>query len=411
MEVHCQNCSTVTELAVTFTVKDFACPQCQWLYSADENGSLKYTGRKYKHEITFEKSLRIGQKGTLNGTGYTVSGILVKSAYANFYWTEYMLQDAAGNFRYLSEGDGHWIFLEPIDKKYSVTHTSTFLTHEGMKMRLYDRCKAEIVGAKGFFDFSIAPQNIALTEFIRPPYVISIEQGSGENATFFGEHISRKTVKEAFGAVELREKLGVGLVQPFLIDLRNLAIVFCVTAIAILVTHMAVYSGRTSKTVTETIFTIGESNNKEYVSRPFTLQGGSAPLTIEILSDIDNSWLTVQVALVNESTSEEIYADQDVEYYHGYEGGESWSEGQKGETMQFCGVPEGTYHLLVTPMWAAENGSNNSMVVRAIWNQPSMWNAWFSIGAMGVLWTLTFFFNKNFEKRRWSDSDYSPYEE
>lgn len=411
MEVPCSNCNTVTRLDVAFEVRNFACPNCQSIFNANDNGQLAYQGRKLHHVDTFEKGLSIGQKGILNGTEYTVTGIIVKLAYGSFYWTEYTLQDTSGHFRYLSDSEGHWIFLEEIPDDYNVGNRPPFLTHDGIRMRLYHHTHVDIVGAKGFFDFVLPTQSCFMIEYINPPYIVSIEKLHGENVTYFGTHIDSKTVVKAFGMEHAHMKLGTGIVQPFFVNLRSLAIVFCSVAILIFATHMVVYSGRTQQSVLEQTFTISQQNNKEFVSHPFVLQGGSAPLTVVVNSDIDNSWLNVQVALVNESTSEEVYANKDVEYYHGVADGESWSEGDRSETLQLCGVPEGKYHLLVTPMWAPENNSNNYMQVKAVWNQPSMWNAWFPIIVMGVVWALLFFLNWNFEKKRWSESDYSPYEQ
>lgn len=412
MEVPCSNCNTVTQLDVAFEVRSFACPNCQSVFKANDNGLLVYSGRKLKHELSFSKALSVGQKGTLKGVEYTVVAIIVKKAYGSFYWTEYTLQDASGNFRYLSDSEEHWIFLEQIPDEYFVANRPRFLIHDGIRMRLYDYTTTEIVGAKGFFDFALAAQNVHMTEYIHPPYIVSIEKTDKQVATFFGQHISRREVMKAFGLGRPAHlKAGIGIVQPFLVNLRSLAIVFCSVAILIFCTHMVIYQGRKAQTVLESTFTISDSNNKEFVSPSFILQGGSAPLTVEIESDIDNSWLNVAVALVNETTNEEVYANKDVEYYHGYEGGESWHEGERSETLQLCGVTAGKYHLVVTPMWAAENGSNNYMQARAIWNNPSMWNAWFPIILMGVVLGVVYLLNLNFEKRRWSESDYSPYEE
>ena len=412
MEVPCSNCQTVTRVEVAFEVRNFVCPNCQSVFAPNNNGLLAFTGQKLQHEQTFENGLTVGQKGVLKGVAYTVVGIIVKKAYGTFYWTEYTLQDASGKFRYLADSEGHWIFLEEVTEKYNLTNRPRFLKHGDIDLRLYHHTKVEIVGAKGFFDLSLPLKgNVFMIEYVNPPYIVSVERMGPDEVTFFGTHINRKEVVKAFAMERTNARVGTGIVQPFFVNVRGVAIVFCVAAILIFLTHIAVYNGQKSQDVLEQTFTISEQNNKSFVSKPFTLEGGSAPLTVFLDSDIDNSWLNVSVALVNEQTNEEVYADKDVEYYHGYEGGESWSEGDRRETLQLCGVAKGRYHLLVTPMWAPENQSNNYMRVRAVWNQPSTWNAWFQIIAMGILLAGLYFLNFNFEKKRWADSDYSPYSE
>lgn len=62
------------------------------------------------------------------------------------------------------------------------------------------------------------------------------------------------------------------------------------------------------------------------------------PLNVEAFSNVDNSWATFDVSLVNEKNNEVITATKDIEYYHGYEGGENWAEGNKSVDYNFCGV-------------------------------------------------------------------------
>lgn len=65
-------------------------------------------------------------------------------------------------------------------------------------------------------------------------------------------------------------------------------------------------------------------------------------MTISLRSNVDNSWANAQIALINESTNEEIYANKDIEYYSGYTDGESWAKEAKEANLIFVG-------------WAKEN--------------------------------------------------------
>jgi hypothetical protein len=156
--------------------------------------------------------------------------------------------------------------------------------------------------------------------------------------------------------------------------------------------------------------TFDQYNEKSFVSPSFVLEGGSAPLTISTRSDVDNSWANLQVALVNEKTNEEIYANKDIEYYHGYTDGENWTEGDTSEEFNICGVSEGKYHIVITPMKAPEDIANNFIKVNAVWNQPSMWNVWMPILFMGILTVGLYYLSIYFEQKRWTESNYSPYD-
>ena len=57
-----------------------------------------------------------------------------------------------------------------------------------------------------------------------------------------------------------------------------------------------------------------------------------------------------------------------------------------------------------------ENNSNNYVEVKAIWNEPSTWNVWLPIIIIAGVCVGLYFLNVNFEQKRWSESDYSPYD-
>lgn len=408
MKISCYHCDTTTTLDVDFEVKNFVCPVCHSLYSSD-NGEFRLAS-KFNDKINYV-GLKLGEKGILKGIQYTITGILVKKAYGSYYWNEYILQDTSGGFMYLSESDGHWIILKEIADKFEVSHRPKYLDHEEIRMNLYDYTDVEIVSAQGFFDFEIPKKKVHTIEYINSPYIISIEKFENTEATFFGEHISKNEIKKAFPDFELPYQSGTGLVQPFFFDVRNSAIIFCVIALFIFVSHGFIYKDRVQKNIINSDFSFQDYNNKEFVSPSFVLEGASAPMTVSLHSDVDNSWANVQVALINEQTNDEVYANKDIEYYHGYTDGENWSEGNASEEFNICGVTAGKYHLTVTPQKAPEDTSNNKMSVRVVWSEPSMRNAYLIIVFMGILLLALYFININFEKKRWAESNYSPYEE
>ncbi|MEW5676838.1 DUF4178 domain-containing protein [Flavobacterium enshiense] len=406
MKVPCYQCDTTTEVAVTFEVKNFVCPNCQSLYE-NHNGGLRFD-RKFSHKKIFD-TLKVGQSGVLRGKKYTVVGLLIKKVYRIYFWREYTLQDEQGNFIYLSETDGHWIILKEAEEQYEVSGSPKQIKHNGMQLNLYEATHSEIVTAQGYFDFELPKGNIWMAEFINPPYILSVEDIPGSNGTYFGEHISRSEIKKAFPNTPLPHKSGVGIVQPFLFPLKHTIMVFCVVAIVMLISHLFIYANQKQTDILRESLTFTASNNKEIVSKSFELQGGSAPMTISVSSNVDNSWANVQVALVNENTGEERYASKDIEYYHGYTDGENWTEGSTGEEFNICGVPKGRYHVAITPQKAPEDFMNDRISVQVVWNASSMRNVWMVVLFMGVLSVGLYFLNVYFEQQRWADSDNSPF--
>ncbi|MFD2601728.1 DUF4178 domain-containing protein [Flavobacterium suzhouense] len=407
MQIKCIKCGTVTEAAgVDFEVVNFGCPNCKKVTSYE-----KVPEGAIVDDLSNNRpapALSVGQKGMLKGKEYTVTAIIVKKVDPIYFWTEYILTSADNEWLYLSETEGHWILLHEVEDRYDVEDYPQTLVYDDIHMNIYDHSNTRIISAQGFFSYELPNGRVKMIEYINPPYIFSIEIDRNE-ASFFGEHISKGDVKKAFNVKSMPYKAGVGIVQPYLINIRKMAITFCCVAVLILVSHLIIYSGRQSTTVVKEALSFSESDGKDFVTKPFTLEGGSAPLTISVHSDVNNSWASVQVALINEKTSDEVYANKDIEYYHGYESGEHWSEGDTNENFNICGVSAGTYHLVITPQKAPEDANNNFISVEAEWNKPSVWNMVIPIIIMLVVTVVCYYLGVYFEQRRWADSSYSPY--
>lgn len=407
MHIACKKCGTTTSIESSFEAQYFGCPNCRNLFEIKEELSpVKEFDYRPLNAI-----LKIGSKGIIEGDEYEIISMFIKKFHAIHYWREYTLKSKDNHYLYLSESEGHWILLEEIQDKFNASRKFKRLTYNNVTYDLYENTHCRVESAYGFFDAEIPKTEIQIIEYIKPPYIVSIEKLGKEEKTYLGRHISRRELKKAFGNPELPGKFGVGSVQPFLFNFYNVAIIFCCTAILILLTQLFVNNSRSETEVFSKTFSFTEYNNKDFVSESFTLEGGSAPLAVLIHSEVDNSWANAQVTLVNENTNEEESANQDVEYYHGYTDGENWSEGDRSEEFNICGVGEGKYHLVITPQKQPDDTLNDRITVKAVWKSPSMWNFFISIVVMGIILGIIFFANKSFETTRWSNSDFSPFNE
>ncbi|MFB3385941.1 DUF4178 domain-containing protein [Flavobacterium sp. LAR06] len=409
MKVPCYNCNTVTELEVGFEVVNFVCPNCHSLYLADSERQLRLSS-KFKPEIN-DFAFKIGDKGILKGVEYTVTGALVKKVSRSHIWTEYILKSLKGDFIYLSESDGNWIFLTEMDEKFDVKQHPATLKYNDAIFDIYAYCDAEIENAQGYFDFSLPIKKVHTVEYIQPPLMISIERMNDVETAFLGEYITKTEIRKGFPQVNLPYQKGVNITQPYYFDLNNTAIIFCIAALLIVISNWYIYKDQTQQVVFNKIVSFTDFNDKEITSESFVLKGGSAPMTIHVATDVENSWANVDIVLVDERTNDEIHANKDIEYYSGYEDGESWSEGSPFEKFNICGIKGGKYHLLITPAKAPEDMKNNAMTIRVVWQEPSNRNVWLIVIFMIAVFILIRFLKINFEKKRWSDSSYSPYSE
>lgn len=342
MDHICPICHTHNnQLVIDFTVEEFICSHCNNLVTVGES-TKKWIVKKPVENVVLE----VGHKGVLYGTEYWVINIVIKKYGSNTFWREYSLKDRAGNNIFLSESDGHWVFLRPVD--FAFKEFQYYAEADGRNYRWYETTPCTIHAATGFFEDK-APFGLATyKEYVNGTEMISREE-YGKSVQFFrGNHISRAEIKKAFGISDMPYRFGTGIVQPFPVNIKQCINIMAITALLICILQLYVVTSRSNQTVFEQNINFSDVNDKEMVSKSFTLSGGSAPLKVHAFSDVDNSWASIGLSLVNEKTNEVIYASKDIEKYSGYEDGESWSEGSQTEDFNLCGIPAGTYHFLIS---------------------------------------------------------------
>jgi hypothetical protein len=140
-------------------------------------------------------------------------------------------------------------------------------------------------------------------------------------------------------------------------------------------------------------------------SEPFELQG-NRNVEITATAPVANSWMSIDVDLINDKNNEVESVPLDVEYYSGVEGGESWSEGSNSNSAILSALPQGRYTLRVEGSW---QNWQQPMPVTVLVTQNAFRGMNFCcafvllsiIPLLGLIWHLTF------ESRRWNESMFS----
>lgn len=420
----CPKCSHTTEIINTIDFKTFGCSNCGHVFTFQNSNSENYSFSSYKNT---QNMLSIGLKGTFDNEMFEVVAVIVKNLGWYTYSREYTLQSQSGKFIYLSECNGHWIKLKEIDNLDLKKFNRLDIYYNNITYKKYDDSKTDIIYLAGFYDFQIKTSKVYASEFICPPYILSMDDFGGDHV-YHGEHITKNEIEKIFKVNNLPSRSSVGIVQPFYVDFVDTAKIFVATIIIMLFIYI-LWSQSSTQTVLSTSLNIDTYKRKEYVSPSFEFTGGASPLKIEINAPVNNSWAYTGVSLVNENTSEEQFAEQDIEYYHGNSGGESWTEGSRNESFSFCGVEPGKYHLAFTT--SAEERSNYiapeatydpnqpittesvdpslEMSIKATLEKTPFWNVGFCMLILAGGIVLLFGLKYIFEVSRWSDSSYSPY--
>ena len=83
---------------------------------------------------------------------------------------------------------------------------------------------------------------------------------------------------------------------------------------------------------------------------------------VELTAPLDNAWMALDVALIEGDDTVSYVTDADLSYYHGTEGGESWSEGSRSESLLLSGPKRGEHRLLLR---AVSNSGETESATRA----------------------------------------------
>ena len=180
-----------------------------------------------------------------------------------------------------------------------------------------------------------------------------IEYGKGESLSL--AQLRRALAKPEFEKEQDAESAGRGLQKDVVHTRRNFMLAFAVIVIAFAVNAFTfIYASSQGKLVMQQQFSAAELTAETY-SKPFKILKGGDVLKIAVNANVDNAWMALDVGVVKDESTLIHVDGADVSYYHGYEGGESWSEGSRKSTL-YVKIPwEGDYKLMVHAVSASGN--------------------------------------------------------
>lgn len=332
------------------------------------------------------KYFKIGTVGTFDGVKYTVIGQVNKHVTYRYQdkWDEILLLSETGEISYLncSYGNYTWVkedhtipaqqLLASIEKRFEL---------DGQDYEFFQSYNYVSKHCIGEFPYDpIDVKGIKCSDYISPPYVISIEKHkNGRISTFKGRHMTRKQVSSMFNdyRIESQDKDGIGIAQPVLggIDVTNFNKISFGLILLTLVISFTWASMRSSRQIVQEVVQIPSSSTTtpEFVSKTFYLDSTSNYLAFSTRSNLSNEWIETALTLVNEVSGEEREFGIVSEYYSGVDNGYSWSEGSNEGTANLSSVPGGRYHLKAKIFSSIT--SDKTLVIEAKYSGPELWNA------------------------------------
>ncbi len=450
--LNCPHCGGPLALRAPDQTQRVGCPGCGSLLSA-EGGKLAFL--RSLEQPHPELSIPLGAEGTLGGEKLICIGQLRRSCRVDgttYPWNEYLLLDSQHGFRWLVQSDGHWslaVALAPGECP-SVRAQERNITALGSKWRRFQDVEAVVEGVWGEFYWQVEQgERVQVSEFIAPPRSLTRELQPHPNG---GEEVnwSLSTYLESVEVVtafhlpgKLPRPVGISSFQPnphrTMLEKTALWVVgalglLLLVILAESVTHRNVelfgqrldlfeltpglmntagepapmgIRARNTRPIRTTPAAPAEPQEPVFFSDPITIADGRKNLAFTLKAPVNNAWVGVEGALVSETTGVAELFLVESSYYHGVDGGESWSEGGQADTVFLDAVPPGTYVLRLAPQWEGRVPPVRAIEVQLHqgvmrWLYPGL-----ALLAILAVPLLMLFRLAAFETRRWQESMYT----
>jgi hypothetical protein len=420
--LRCQNCGApVTVRAPGQTVR-LVCGSCNALLDG-QSGAGRVVRVLERHRE--EPPIPLGSKGKLRGVEQLVIGWMRRGCdvdYIHYTWDELLLYDARSSaLTWLSCSEGHWLLATPISAGEVVTWGND-ATYQGKTFKRFSAVLSTVERVLGEFSWAVEVGEMAqVDDFTAPPEGLSLERNGAELAWTHCQHLTAAEVAEAFGVArkELPRQVRLGTFQPWFFEapLRAMKWWMVGGAAAALLLWMG-FVARGDRLVLDHVFAADDAPSVEpgaeaetpplsrlrsYVSEPFELTGTQA-VEVRVKSDVDNGWAWLEGALIREDTGDAAFFGLETAYYHGYDDGESWSEGDREATRIFSAPSRGSYVLRADLQWDPGLPYAPSVTVGV---RQGGWSGWQLLAVLAVILSplLLLLHRRSFEKRRWEDSN------
>lgn len=415
--LNCPGCGAALTLRSFHHAVTIVCESCHSILDA-KGPNLEILERFEVAAGEARPLIPLGTRGKIRGTDYEVIGFERRTIDVDempYSWHEYVLFNPFKGFRYLTEYNGHWNDVSvlralPTLKAYGSRPTATYL---GETYKHFQTAQARTSFVVGEFPWQVrVGESATVADYVSPPRVLSSEQTGTEVSWSMGEYMSGKDVWKAFRLPgNPPEAVGVYENQPSPLsaDTRNIWVTFAGFLLVLVVMMIGfdflarneeVFSGNYR-------FDSNQPSEASFVTDDFELKGHTSNVEVVTSTDLNNRWIYLNYALINEVTGQAFDFGREVSYYHGHDSDGAWSEGSLNDSVAVPSVPAGRYYLRVEPEGDPGYGvTYYTVTVRRDVPQYSFYAI--ALGALLLPAVLLTWRTLSFEQMRWAESDHPP---
>lgn len=392
-------------------VQSVACPSCLTvLDAANENLGIL---QKAMAATRIEPLIPLGSVGHFGGRDWTVIGFqqrAIRAGGVDYPWQEYLLHHAQEGFRWLVEANGHWSWVTPVAKppRYQVGFPAVI--HNAVGFRRYSAGTAETRYVIGEFTWKVkVGETWEIIDFVAPPQMLSREASHNELSWSLGDYLPNDKVMGAFKLkTPLPEPVGIAMNQPNPRVEGHRRVFgmfwkFLVLAVVAQALWFFVLGGRT---LVDQRLVFSPGRDEPVTTQTFQLDRPARNLVLRHDTDLDNNWLGLGLTLVEKNSGRAWTAQSEIAYWHGSDGGESWSEGDRARELVFRDLPAGTYYFVIDPEISAEKPVSVADRIKVVRDQAAWSNFFLLLVFLAGPPMFSRYRVSAFETERWKDADF-----
>ena len=392
-------------------VQSVACPSCLSVLEP-ANESLRIL-QKAAAAARIEPLIPLGSVGRFFGSDWTVIGFqqrVISVDGTDYPWQEFLLHHAEEGFRWLVESTGHWSWVSPVTRPPQY-HTGLPTTiYNGEIFTRFSAGSAVTRYVIGEFTWKVkVGETWELVDFVAPSKMLSREASHSESTWSLGDYLSTDEVAAAFKLkTPLPAPVGIAMNQPNPRRESHRSVCrgfwkFAALAVFAQLLWIFILGGRT---LLDQRLVFSPQNDEPVTTQTFQLDGKACNVVLRHDTDLDNNWLGLTLTLVEKNSGKAWLAQTEVAYWHGSDGGESWSEGDRVKELEFRDLPPGSYYFVIDPEISAEKPVAVAARVKVIRDQAAWSNFFFLLIFLALFPMVSRHRVQVFEAERWKDADF-----
>jgi hypothetical protein len=418
--LNCPKCGASIALGTAGWSVTVVCATCGAVLDA-QDPNLRIL-QQHERQIMVQPHIPMGTRGKWKGIAWDVVGFQQMTIAVEgvlYSWLEYVCFNPYHGFMYLSEYEGHWNVIQKLHKRPDVVAGDTHaINFDGRTYKHFQSASATTTFALGEFPWEVnVGDSVQSHDYVSPPYMLSAEGTPLETTWSLGTYTDAEAIGRAFSvASALRKPVGVFANQPNLERRASRGIMrafsVCVLLLVVMLIANVVLSRRENVFDGKYRFDRLAGDTAAFVTDPFELKGRESNVDITIDTNLENNWIFLGLALIDENSGQAFDVGREVSYYHGSDSDGSWSEGSTSDHFKMGSVPSGTYVLRVGP---EQDGDVSTQALPPVTysihvkrDVPSYLFYVFAFFALAIPALLSLAPAVTFETARWAESDHAP---